>query len=176
MATMNRLSSHLLAIDPGCTESAYVVIDQECRPLWFDKTENYNLLGLLADAQTRDDWQAGSLAVEMVASYGMPVGAEVFETCVWIGRFWEVGSQIGMRCERVKRQPVKLHHCHSSKANDATVRQALVDRFAMGHRNYGKGTKANPGWFYGFRADVWQAYALAVYAMDQRIAIGGDAA
>lgn len=32
--------------------------------------------------------------------------------------------------------------------------------------NHGKGTKANPGWFYGFRADVWQAHALAVYAAD----------
>ena len=28
------------------------------------------------------------------------------------------------------------------------------------------GTKAEPGWFYGFRADVWQAYALAVYVAD----------
>lgn len=52
------------------------------------------------------------------------------------------------------------------KANDATVRQALVDRFAPGQPNHGKGTKAAPGWFHGFRADVWQAYALAVYVAD----------
>ena len=45
--------------------------------------------------------------------------------------------------------------------------QALVDRFAPGQPNHGKGTKAEPGFFYGFRADVWQAFALAVYAADQ---------
>jgi hypothetical protein len=62
-----------------------------------------------------------------------------------------------------------LHHCHSAKAKDSNIRQALADRFAPGEPNYGKGTKANQGWFYGFSADVWQAYALAVYAADQEI-------
>ena len=41
-------------------------------------------------------------------------------------------------------------------------------RFAHGQPNHGKGTKAQPGWFYGFHADIWQAYALAVYAADTR--------
>ena len=96
---------------------------------------------------------------------GMAVGADVFETCVWIGRFIEVIGDVDT--DLVKRHPVKLHHCHSSKANDSNIRQALVDRFAPGQPNHGKGTKARPGWFHGFHSDIWQAYALAVYAADQ---------
>ena len=151
----------ILAIDPGNTESGWCVIDaDDCRPVAFGKTGNAELLVSAAIGSVKFD----RLVIEMVASYGMPVGAEVFETCVWIGRFYQELS--GVPVDLVKRAPVKLHHCHSPKANDATVRQALVDRFAKGQRNHGKGTKASPGWFYGFRADVWQAYALAVYAAD----------
>ena len=54
-----------------------------------------------------------------------------------------------------------------SRAKDANIRQALVDRFAPGQPNHGKGTKDEPGWFHGFRADVWQAYALAVLVADR---------
>lgn len=151
----------VLAIDPGCRESGWVVVDAAtCRPLEFGKTANdqlrQSLHGLVFDAA----------AIEMVASYGMAVGAEVFETCVWIGRFAETLERSGVIPALVKRQPVKLHHCHSPRANDSNVRQALVDRFAYGERNFGKGTKASPGWFFGFGADVWQAYALGVYAAD----------
>lgn len=153
----------LMAIDPGWVESAYVVIDvATCRPLRFDKVRNHDLLDILEDYD-------GPVYVEMVASYGMPVGAEVFETCVWIGRLLEAHSRIsGLLPERVMRKPIKLHHCGSIKAKDSHVTQALVDRFALGQPNHGKGTKAAPGWFHGFAKDVWQAYALAVYAADER--------
>jgi hypothetical protein len=106
----------------------------------------------------------------MVASYGMAVGADVFETCVWIGRFFESLVDCGTRPELVKRHPVKLHHCHDSRAKDSNITQALVDRFASGQPNRGKGTKAAPGWFHGFVTDIWQAYALAVYAADVEVA------
>lgn len=154
--------STLLAIDPGSAESGWVVIDAETRrPMAFGKTSNGLLLDeLRCGALT----EADRTVIEMVASYGMAVGAEVFETCVWIGRFDEATPG---PVELVKRLPVKVHHCHSAKASDSNVRQALVDRFAPGQSNHGKGTKAAPGWFYGFRADVWQAYALAVFAADE---------
>jgi len=154
----------ILAIDPGTTESAYVLVGQNLRTWAFDKVPNDDLLTVLHDnvnAHTH-------VAIEMIASYGMPVGANVFETCVWIGRFMEtVVQRIGTEPTRITRSTVRVHHCHSTKATDATVRQALVDRFACGARNYGKGTKSEPGWFYGFRDDIWSAYAVAVYAADQ---------
>jgi hypothetical protein len=62
----------------------------------------------------------------------------------------------------VYRSEEKQVICHSPKANDATIRQALIDRFAYGVSNYGKGTKKEPGFFYGFRADVWSGFAICV--------------
>jgi hypothetical protein len=53
-----------------------------------------------------------------------------------------------------------------NRYDTATIGAAIVDRFASGQPNRGKGTKAKPGWFYGFRADIWQAYALAVLVAD----------
>lgn len=155
----------LLAIDPGNTESGWVLIDVETRrPLAFDKSPNEELrraldVGILHGAADR-------AVVEMVASYGMAVGVEVFETCVWIGRYHEPLRAHGVPAELIKRLPVKTHHCHSAKATDSNIRQALVDRFTPGAPNHGKGTKTKPGWFYGFHSDVWAAYALAVYAAD----------
>ena len=156
--------SRLLAIDPGNTQSGWCVIDTtDCRPIAFGKDPNGSL---------RDNLHANLLdtvdhvAIEMIAAYGMAVGADVFDTCVWIGRYVELAHAADLAAQLVKRQPVKLHHCHSVKTNDTNIRQALVDRFAPGQPNHGKGTRRLPGWFHGFRADIWQAYALAVYAAD----------
>lgn len=147
---------NILAIDPGNRQSAFVVLDGDTlQPLEFDKIDNFSLLDKLADMEPMH------MAIEMVASYGMPVGAEVFETCVWIGRFWQATSWMVSK-SYVFRREEKLAICHSPRANDATIRQALVDRFAPGVPNKGKGTQKDPGWFYGFRADIWQAYAVGV--------------
>ena len=156
-----------LAIDPGNTESAYVLIDDDYRPIEFAKVPNEAVRDWLHDCP----WlPLDRIFIEMIASYGMPVGAEVFETCVSIGRFIEAALDgYGVTPELIKRDPIKLHHCHSAKAKDSNIVQALVDRFAPGQSNFGKGTKANPGWFYGFSKDVWQAYALAVYAADKAL-------
>jgi len=151
----------ILAIDPGNTESGYAVIDSTtCKPIAIGKKENYTLRDMICAGQFNNV----NVSIEMIASYGMPVGKEVFETCVWIGRYLELLAP--SHIELVYRKNIKLHHCHTSKAKDSNITQALVDRFTPGAPNHGKGTKNAPGWFYGFKADIWAAYALAVYTAD----------
>lgn len=143
----------ILAIDPGTTESAFVILD-DGRPVDFAKIPNWSLL-----EQVRRDWVAvDRMAVEMIASYGMPVGKEVFETVLFIGRLIEAwkGTTIPTL---VYRREVKIHLCGSMKAKDGNIRQALVDRFG-GEVAIGK--KKTPGPLYGIAGDVWSALAVAV--------------
>lgn len=155
---------NILAIDPGNIDSAFAWIDKATqRPIWAEKLPNRTVEGFVrGNARTID-----RVVIEMVASYGMPVGREVFDTCVQIGRFERLCEELNIPVELVFRLPVKLHHCHVASAKDSNIIQALVDRFAYGLPNRGKGTKAEPGWFHGFKDDIWQAYALAVYAADR---------
>ena len=86
----------------------------------------------------QNTYKIDKLVIEMIASYGMPVGKEVFETCVWIGRFEELGRLQNIDVEYVYRKDEKMNICHSMKAKDSNIRQALIDRFGE------VGTKRNP--------------------------------
>ena len=67
------------------------------------------------------------------------------------------------RCERIKRLEVKLWLCHDSKAKDANIRQALIDRFGP------VGTKNNPAPMFGMAGDMWAALAVAVTWWDKNV-------
>lgn len=144
----------IIAIDPGNVQSGYCVIDQKTlRPLEFGKIDNEELLKKLESA-AKQGWRWA--VIEMVASYGMSVGRDVFDTTFWIGRFYQVLSSwcpVRMMC----RIEEKKHICHDSRANDTAIRRALIDRFAAHDLKNGKGTKKAPDFFYGFKADVWAA-------------------
>ena len=160
----------ILAIDPGPVESGWCVIDSETRePLEFTKAPNHEVLSLFRRGDVVLSDPPHRVVIEMIGHYGtgMPAGKDVFDTCVWIGRFQQHAlTGLGELPELVLRPTVKAHLCGTPKAKDANVTQALVDRFTPGAKNFGKGTKAEPGFFYGFAKDVWQAFALAVYAAD----------
>jgi len=154
----------VLAIDPGPEYSAYVawtgetIISHGIEP-------NHSLIELLKDWPLKRE---KVLVIEQVVCLGMPVGADVFETVFWSGRFWEAWNWV---VARLSRKDVKMHLCNSMRAKDLNVITSLVDRFDPLRQfgKYGKGTKKNPGFFFGFHDDLWQAFALAVTFHDQHI-------
>ena len=146
--------TRVLAIDAGTTHSAYVVWDgATCHAKGF--VPNSELLALL---KSGDLMPYDESAFEMIACYGMPVGKETFETCVWIGRFSErtKGPQ-----RMIYRKEVKVYLCGSMKAKDANIRQALIDKHGA------IGTKKNQGPLYGFKSHLWAALAVADFAINK---------
>lgn len=156
----------LLSIDPGNSESAFATYDTEHgKPLSWQKIPNTELLYCVenSDSSAR---RIDHLAIEMVACYGMAVGAEVFDTCVWIGRFIQAW---GGPFNFIYRKDVKLHLCGNLRAKDANIRQALIDRFGPG-KELAIGRKASPGPLYGMSGDCWSALAVAVTHADSLVA------
>lgn len=155
----------ILAIDPGPSHSAAVLYDDARQRLVdFKYAPNAELREWIRRSGPARGYQRTTLAIEMIASYGMPVGAEVFETCVEIGRYieqWQAMTDHGALL--VYRREVKLHLCGSVRATDANVRRALLDRFGPG-RAIAVGTKAKPGPLYGLAGDLWAALGVALVA------------
>jgi hypothetical protein len=157
----------ILAIDPGCEESAWVSYDSENRkPLNWGKIKNKALLeqidldGELVGVGVQ---YFDYCAIEQIASYGMAVGAEVFETVYWSGIFAQCFGLDSV--VRIPRKAVKIHLCGSTKAKDANIRQALIDRY--GGKDKAIGTKKTGyGPLHGFAADTWSALAVAITAAE----------
>lgn len=162
----------VLAIDPGNELSAYVIWDGEII-LAKGKVSNYEVLDVIESyAYDAERYEGDShVVIEMVASYGMAVGQTVFDTCVWIGRFQEQAisfmGNTNTKTYLVFRKDVKLYWCGQTRAKDSNIIQAIKDRYGE------KGTKKH-----GFnktyndeeqkmKADIWQAFALAVQAFEE---------
>ena len=146
---------NILAIDPGPVQSALVLLGPDRRILEASIDDNVKVAHLLRTGGITQGFP--HVAIEMIASYGMPVGTEVFETCCWIGRFEEAYFYKSLRA-RYFRKDIKLHLCGSTRAKDSNVRQALIDLLGPA------GTKKDPGPTYGIKKDMWAALAVAVYA------------
>lgn len=161
----------IFSIDPGNEQSAYVLLNDDLSVVRKDKVENNELLNIINTIfylEKNNDCEFKSnidhVAIEMVASYGMAVGKSVFETCVWIGRFYQaIYEQSNINATLIYRNEEKMYLCGNMRAKDSNIRQALIDRFGV------VGTKKNPGFFYGFKKDIWQAMAVAVTYHDKYI-------
>lgn len=143
----------ILAIDPGSEQSAWLVLD-DGRPDDFRIQPNAQVAAELRSGAFAVDY----VVIERIESYGMAVGREVFDTVWWSGRFTEAARPLPV--EQLARRKVKLELCGDSRAKDANIRAALIDRFGGQARAVGT-TKAR-GPLYGISRDVWSALAIAV--------------
>lgn len=131
----------ILAIDPGTIQSAFVLWDADQKEVKEKGiVKNLDLIAYIE----RDN--ADDTVIEMVASYGMAVGKEVFETCVWVGRFYQASP---CPVHLLYRREVKMFLCGNMRAKDANIRQALIDMLG---KDVCKGVSR----------DVWSALAVAV--------------
>jgi hypothetical protein len=149
---------NILAIDPGTTKSGVVHLESHTGKITAFVKDNNDLL----DGLYLMNVQA-VVVVEMVACYGMAVGKETFETCVWIGRFLEAAEQT-LHTSRLYRRDIKLHLCGTARAKDANIWQAILDRY--GGKEAAIGSKKQPGPLYGVKSHARAALAVAVTYQD----------
>lgn len=147
----------ILAIDVGTTETGYCLIEKETyKPLKFGKISNEELLKIVKEEKYDE------LVYEEFQSYGMPIGISTITSITWNGRYIQSALDRGKKVNFVYRKEEKINLCGSMKAKDSNIRQALIDRFGN------VGVKANKGFFYGFKKDIWAAFAVGCTYLDKQ--------
>lgn len=179
------MGRYILGIDPGTTETAYCLCEvtgetagsnPPLKIISFAKTSNEDAKEFLKKTCSEIDVNNEEIviSIEHLESYGTAVGKSTFETAYYIGELREAAFPYGLSNEKIRvvriyRHEEKMRICQSMKANDATIKRALIEAYAEHpEKNYGKGTKSNPDFFYKFKADCWSAFAICcTYALKE---------
>ena len=99
------------------------------KPILFEKIDN-NELSLKLPLILKE-YNVDVVVIEMIASYGLAVGKTVFDTCVWIGRFYEMSLPYVNKIEYIYRKEEKINLCNSMKAKDSNIRQRQIYRLGL---------------------------------------------
>ena len=146
----------VFGIDPGPRASGWALWNG-VGVLDSGHSENEVIIGTLYDPDKYNpEFSYDVLAIERVSCYMKTVGAPIFETCEWVGRF-----DAKSRAILITRREVRVALCDTARCGDAQVARAIRDRFGE------KGTKKSPGPFFGVSGHAWNAVAVAVVAFDQ---------
>ena len=181
----------ILCIDPGARRTGWAVLELQGDELPRLVDHGDDVTTGFVEELRRGRKGLTRAVVEDVGHYGtgMPAGADVFETCVLIGRMVEILRPLPV--ERVRRQSVKTRLCGRATAKDPHVRQALIDRWggnlaAIGGKRCpsckgkgwrgrgrpactecrGSGWDVPPGPLHGVSGHTWSALAVGVYAWE----------
>ncbi len=159
----------IIGVDPGPTHSAAVALLDGVNIYDAKYLENHAFKGYVGELAWHAPGEVAVICIEQIKHYGtgMSVGASIFDTVEWVGRFLEKWSSANAYeiIEKIPRATIKAHLCGSAKAKDSNVRQALIDRFPAtgGGATPAIGIKSKPGPLYGISKHLWSALAVAVY-------------
>lgn len=148
-----------------------MILDAETyEPYEFDKVDNRELLERICWWQQKfekghPDFEQAVIET-IVGSYGASIGKTTFDTAIMIGRLEQALFSFA-QIEKIPRQTIRAHLCPRMRANDKTVRDALIARFARFDKERGKGSKDRRDFFYGFSNDIWSAFAVGVTLLDR---------
>jgi hypothetical protein len=143
----------ILGLDPGPSETAYCLIDQDFNVLTAGKAALPMILKALSVAPP------DCVAIESIQSYGMAVGRSVFDTCYSIGRILQKCDDLALPTFLYPRPEYARRICGVGKISDSVLRQALLLRF--GGDRKGEALHLLRG-----NSDKRSAFAVAAYHND----------
>jgi hypothetical protein len=163
----------VLAIDPGNESTAFIIWDSKQKIILNkNKLSNCEFLNLLRQHSFQDTIEI--VAIEMISSYGMAVGQEIFDSCVWLGRYVEICSKMGLKYKFIFRKTIKMHHCGSVQAKDGNVNKVLQQKYGKDNSTkepnkvyINEFTEKNNSAKY-MNNDLWAAFALATYITEEK--------
>jgi hypothetical protein len=163
-----------IGIDPGLKLSAYVVCDYRFDVRQSGLTDNFLLRRELQQFYLRYQSvypQFPQLLIEKPICRKW-AGSDVSETAIWTGVFIGTWYQFTDGDDPISYSRSAIRGHWGRKATDATIRQALIERFESDKFKKSKSgvwvpkDKEDLGRFTGFKEDIWQAFALCVYHID----------
>lgn len=163
-------TNYILGIDPGTTQSGFVVFNaKENIPVYSGKFNNQEVLQLIFDMSIFYP-QNVTVVIERFAPQSN-IGMSTVTSIHWAGRFYECAVEHYFPVYRIYRRDIKKHLLgkfdKSKGSADSQIRKELVKRFAKFDFKNGKGSKDNPDTLYGFsHSDTYSALAVVVAYLD----------
>ena len=166
-----------LFIDPGSTQSGYVIIDERDNSIvGSGKLDNSILMGMI------DEFKS-AVIIETPYPRGQTPSWQLFETCIWIGRMKQIALDQHIPVHHMDRNDVKRHIAGGTRAKDGDIRRAVIARYGgepalkrgKCKQCKGRGTvrkitcssckgsgRVTKGVLADITADAWQALAMAI--------------
>ena len=148
-----------LNIDRANKQTAFVLIE--------DSTNEILDKGIIPNAdfvKYAEETEYEVMNIEIVANMGLS-GVSLYDTSEMVGVLSFIALNRNIALNRYKRHSIKKHMQVRNRrkingqwvkppSRDSQIRTSLIEK-------YGEvGTKKNQGYFYGFKADIWQAMAV----------------